>query len=129
VAVVLAAGCGGGKKSGTGGTPGTPSGGGTRTVSCLYAGDHCETLTATLTDADQTAIQGGCAGDGGTFSASACSTTGMMSGTCRYTGAQAVALGINFANATLVQHFVAATYSAAEAEAFCAGAPAGTWVP
>ncbi len=119
VAAVLVSARGGG--GGGGGT--------TRTISCDFAGDTCDTLVAAMTDAQQAALQADCTGSGGTFAVTACPVAGTLAGTCRYTGAVLATIGFDFPGGTLTERYYAASWTAASAQSFCETPPAGVWVP
>jgi hypothetical protein len=124
VAVVGAA-CGGG-----GGGGDSCTGCSTRSISCLFTGETCDTVTGNMNDAQQAAIQTSCTNAGGSFSASACVLTGMLAGHCRYaTAAMAAYTGVNIAGAVMDEHYDALAWTSLDAQTFCTTPPAGTWVP
>jgi len=120
VAAVLVCGCGGG---------GDSPAGTNRTVSCNYAGDVCDTLVATMTNAQQAALQADCSGSGGTFATAACTTTGMVAGSCRYTGTALANVGYAFPDGVLTEYFATGAWTSTTAQAYCESPPPGLWVP
>lgn len=120
-AAALATACGGGGGDG----PAT-----NRTVSCLFAGDTCDTVTGMMNDGQYSALRSGCTGGGGTFADAACNTTGMLAGHCRYdSAAMAAYTGISIAGATMDEYFDSGSWTEPGAQAYCADPPAGTWIP
>lgn len=120
VAAVLVSACGGGGGGG---------GAATRTVSCDFSGDVCDTLVAPMTDAQQATLQADCTGAGGAFTTAACPTAGMLAGTCRYTGTALANLGFNFPGGTMTEYYYQAGWTAGSAQVYCESPPAGVWVP
>jgi hypothetical protein len=119
VAAVVMSGCGGG--GGDAPTPGT-----SRTLSCTFPSEGCQAVTAILTDAQQAALQTNCGNGGGSFVAGACSTTGMLTGYCHYTG---MAILGGTVSASIDEYYDASTWTAQSAQTYCETPPAGTWIP
>lgn len=122
LAAALAAGCGGGGDSGPAGT--------SRTVSCTFAGDVCNEITAVMTDAKQASVQTACTGGSGTFTVGLCDTAGTVAGHCAYTAAAVAAyIGISLPGSTMNEYYYTASWTSPEAQGFCTTPPAGTWIP
>lgn len=118
----LAAGCGGGGDSGPAGT--------SRTVTCTFAGDTCNQITAVMTDDKQASVQTACTGASGTFTVGVCDTTGTVAGHCVYTASGVAAYtGISLPGSTMIEYYYSASWTSLSAQDFCTTPPAGTWIP
>ena len=109
---------------------GSSGGGGSAvTLHCTF-GDSCDAITGSMSSDQRTAIEAACTRGSGVVGNGACSTAGMVAGHCTY-GAAAMAsfTGVSVDGATMVEYYLAASWTAAEAQSFCVSPPGGTWTP
>jgi hypothetical protein len=120
VAAAVLSGCGGGD----GGDPAGTS----RTVSCTFAAEGCQAVTAVLTDSQQAILQTSCGNSGGTFFAGGCSTAGMIAGHCHY-ASRPITVGGLSTSGSMDEYYDAGVWTLQSAQDYCASPPAGSWVP
>lgn len=118
LAGTIVAGCGGGSGESRS----------TRVLSCTFANDYCDALTAQLTSAEFAGLQTSCANAGGT-AGTACSTVGALSGHCQYDTAATGQMGFAYPGATITEYYYSANWTLLDAQAYCDSPPAGVWVP
>jgi hypothetical protein len=106
-------------------------GGSATTISCLFAGDTCSELSATMTSSQRSSLASDCTSAGGTYALGGCPVDGAVPGYCSYTGAQFTAYtGLNLSGGSLREYFyTTGAWTVTTAQDWCSSPPAGTWVP
>ncbi len=103
-------------------------GGATTTIRCLWSGIICDQVTGVMTPTQSSSLQSSCTSAGGTAAVGTCSTAGAVSGHCHYSSTYDMT-GITIPGGYLDEYYYTASWTAPDAQSYCATPPAGTWVP